>query len=336
MEPHTALAAGATGLSSAPVGRMAGREDALQVRPALDESEWAAVLARVAHPHLTQAWMYGEAKRAGGWHPRRLVLESAGRPLALCQVLEKRVLGVPVLHRVNRGPLFVEDAVSPQTVRAVMRALRETWRGLRRGVLLIAPALEASEESRRTMIEAGFRFRSDESWQSAFLDLRRGEAALRRSLSSAWRNHLKVSERSGLVLRVSGSAESVEWMLARHAQNMRAKGFAGPAVAFVRAMAAARPGDRLVFQALHAGEPVAGCLVLAFGGRAEYYLAWYSDAARRLSAGNFLVWNAAIEMARRGCAAFDLGGYSTREKYGRFKEGMRGVEYRLAGEWIAL
>ncbi len=134
---------------------------------------------------------------------------------------------------------------------------------------------------------------------------------------------------------MSERPEALEWMLARHADNMRAKGFVGPAPAFVRAMAAARAGDALVFQALHAGEPVAGCMVVVFGRVAEYYLAWYGEAGRRLSAGNFLVWNAAIEMARRGCASFDLGGWTTREAYGKFKEGMRGAEYRLAGEWMA-
>ena len=37
-----------------------------------------------------------------------------------------------------------------------------------------------------------------------------------------------------------------------------------------------------------------------------------------------------------GCRALDLGGYATAEGYGRFKRGMRGSEYRLAGEWVAL
>jgi hypothetical protein len=32
----------------------------------------------------------------------------------------------------------------------------------------------------------------------------------------------------------------------------------------------------------------------------------------------------------------DLGGYTTNEKYGAYKRGMKGSEYRLAGEWLAL
>src|SRR4051812_2044197 len=83
--------------------RVAG---AVCVRPVASKDEWQASFQRVERPHLTQSWSYGEAKRASGWHPTRLVLADGDRPLALCQVLERRVLGMPVLHRINRGPLF--------------------------------------------------------------------------------------------------------------------------------------------------------------------------------------------------------------------------------------
>jgi hypothetical protein len=313
----------------------ASRSEAVRVQPVEDRAEWEALFQRVEQPHLTQAWLYGEAKRAsGGWGVTRLVFERAGKPVAICQVLDERVLGLPVVHRINRGPLFL-GAPCADTVRAVLTALRRRWRWLTNGVLLVAPAIQASDENRRLLAGAGFRARRAAGWQSSVLDLGKDEAALRKGLTSAWRNHLKVSERAGMTLDVSSSAETVEWMLARHADNMRAKGFAGPAVSLVRAMFADRPGDCLVFQVRHAGAPVAGALAVTFGRRAEYYLAWYGEAARKLSAGNFLVWNAALEMRRRGCAGFDLGGYGTREKYGKFKEGMRGAEYRLAGEWIA-
>ena len=32
----------------------------------------------------------------------------------------------------------------------------------------------------------------------------------------------------------------------------------------------------------------------------------------------------------------DLGGYTTHDKYGAYKRAMKGNEYRLAGEWLAL
>ncbi len=56
------------------------------------------------------------------------------------------------------------------------------------------------------------------------------------------------------------------------------------------------------------------------------------DAARRAAAGNFLMWNSVVEMKRVECRALDLGGFSVADRYGQFKRGMRGDEYRHAGE----
>ena len=304
------------------------------VAPVASKDEWQALFQRVERPHLTQAWAYGEAKRASGWHPARLVIADGDRPLALCQVLAKRVLGVPILHRINRGPVFL-GACDTDTVRAVMQALRQRWRALARGVLLLAPALDAQETNRRVLLDAGFRHRSAEAWHSSVLDLHKDESALRKELSATWRNRLNGSERAGMTLDVSGSADSVAWMLDRHAENMRRKKFAGPPVPFVSSLFAACPRDCLVFRASIGGEPIAGMMTVAYGRHAEYYVGWFSEAGRKLNAGNFLYWNVALELKRRGYAGFDLGGYGTRERYGKFKEGMRGAEYQLIGEWLA-
>jgi hypothetical protein len=52
-----------------------------------------------------------------------------------------------------------------------------------------------------------------------------------------------------------------------------------------------------------------------------------------VSAGNFLCWQVALEVQRRGCRWFDLGG----KRAGAtepFKRGMGGVEYTLLNEWL--
>ena len=82
------------------------------------------------------------------------------------------------------------------------------------------------------------------------------------------------------------------------------------------------------------GEPEAGLLVGRFGFHAENFVAWFSETARRMTAGNFLMWNSVIEMQRAGCRTLDLGGFSISDRYGHFKRGMRGAEYQLAGEWL--
>jgi lipid II:glycine glycyltransferase (peptidoglycan interpeptide bridge formation enzyme) len=307
----------------------------LVTRMVTSREEWERLFARASAPHFPQAWMYGEGKSSQGWAIERLAFESSEGTAAICQVLVRRVAGIPVAARINRGPLFMERAPPSELQRAAFRALRQRWRFGRRGLLLIAPALPFSEASAGLLRDAGFLQRRAGGWGSSVIDLQPPLEAIRAALSSKWRNHLNGSLKSGIEVRVRRDPPAFEWMLARHAGNMSAKGFVGPPVKFVRTMIGASPDGFTVFQALIDNEPVCGILVARFGGHAEEFLSWTSDAGRRSNAHHRLLWQAITEMKEAGCGALDLGGYTTSEKYGAYKRGMKGREYRLSGEWLA-
>lgn len=235
--------------------------------------------------------------------------------------------------RINRGPLFLGPAAPD--VAGVYRALRSGWRFLFGGVLLIAPALTSDETHINALREAGFRGRKGKGWCSAFLDLRVDAAQLRKNLASNWRGHLSRAERGGLSLRVSSAPADVDWILGRHGASMKEKNFSGPSVTLLTSLYRAAPEDFVVFQACLADQPVGGLIAYRFGHTAEYYIGWYGPEGRKANAGNFMVWNAVLEMQRRGCRYFDLGGYSSDDKYGHFKQQMNGTEYQLINEWMA-
>jgi len=318
-----------------------------RVRLVTDVAEWDALFSRVDHPHMVQNWAYGEAKQAvvgwrtrrvsdaGGWRARRLVIEAEGEPVAICQLLDKSLAGLRWASRLNRGPLFLDAAQGDDVVRDVYRALRSHWRTHLHGVLVLAPALTAGPENSRMMTELGFRDRHVRGWCSARVDLRLDEEQLRKNLVSTWRNRLKAAERTDLVLEVSQSPEDVEWIIDRHVENMSEKGFAGPGPALLRALYRAAPEDFLIFKARLAEKAVGGMLVYRFGHTAEYYVGWFGHEGRKANVGNFMYWQIALELQRRGCRWFDLGGYDCSDRYGRFKQGMRGVEYKLLNEWLA-
>lgn len=319
-----------------PPSRSALPEAGCLVRQVTERGEWASLYGRAPSPSIVQAWAYGEAKvGAGGWGVERLVFELAGQPVAICQVLVKRVLGLRVVARINRGPLFLAADPDEAQVRAVYAALRRRWRFGTGGLLVLAPGLADSGVHRGWLKAAGFRARGVPGWCSAVLDLLRDDEALRKNLSANWRNHLKVSERSGLRFDVSTDRSAVEWMLDRHAENMQEKGFSGTPVAFLRELQRHAPEDFFVCRALLEGHPVAGMIAFRFGRSAEYFIGWYGPEARKAKAGNFLLWHAAQAMRSHGCERFDLGGYSSSDGYGRFKQDMRGSEYRLLEEWVA-
>jgi hypothetical protein len=307
-----------------------------RIRPVHGVQEWEECFNAIGRPHLMQTHAYGEAKKhAQRWHIDRYVFERCGTPVAICQVLQKRMAGLCVAARINRGPLFLEESPPSKVKENVLRLVREQWKMFRGGPLLIAPALEMSQEHRSMLEQLGFSDRKKYCHCSSLIDLRADETEMRKRLASNWRNHLKVSERSGLQLHASSAPACVEWMLERHAENMRWKQFQGPERALLRELYRARPDDLVVLQAMHDDQPLAGIVLARCGRKAEYYIGWFGAAGRKYHCGNFLCWNAALAMKKAGFEWLDLGGYSSNDKFGHFKQGMRGTEYKLIGEWVS-
>lgn len=316
------------------------------IRVVDEQAEWDGLFAQVHHPHLVQTWAYGEAKLAagdhnarrslidaGGWHPRRVVFTRDGEPVAICQFLDKTIASFAGASRLNRGPLFLATP-DRDTVAATFRALRSRRRR-HCGALVLAPALEDTEENAALLEDLGFRRRDKVGWVSSRVDIAMTAEELRAHISSKWRNRLKVAERSGFSFHDVTGPEGLDWMIDRHLENMQDKDFAGPSPALLRALYAAAPGRVPIFQARLDGEPVGGILVYRFGRGAEYYVGWMGAAGKQFNVGNFLYWNIALELQRRGCEWIDLGGQRPGHTE-QFKRGMRGREYQLLNEWLTL
>ncbi len=315
------------------------------VKPVIDEARWNALFARVDQPHIPQAWAYGQAVQetvdfttrrlldAGGWRARRVVFERDGAPVAICQLLDKSLAGLRWAALVDRGPLFLDREPGDDVVRDVYAALRQASH--RRGVLILVPALADSPHNVALLSEVGFRPRPAAGFRSTRVDLTPDEDEMRKSLKAKWRNQLKSGERSGAVMVASTAREDVEWMIQRHIENMAAKGFSEPTPAFVRALYNAAPESLVVCRAVVDGESLAGMAAFTFGQAAEYYIGWVSEAGRKINVNNFLFWQAALELRRRGCRTFDLGGMRAGSTEG-FKTGMGGTEYQLVHNWLSL
>lgn len=317
-------------IAEAPL-RFAGSADTIAVLPIADRASWDALVARAPVPHLPQGYAYGEGKRAKGWSVQRVAFQRSDRTLAIATVLVRRLFGIRVLTRINRGPLLLQ-AASTRDITAIYTAIRRHWRG----PLLIAPALPHGPDSASILADAGFRLRHDKGWMSGRIDLDRAQDQIWSSFASSFRNRVRQGEKASPAVRVATDAATYEWLLDRHVENMRDKGFSAADPVFLRALRASRPEDVLVFQMRHDGHPVAGMSVVRFGDCAEYHVGWFGPAGRRLNAGNVLMWEVIKELQRRGVRQFDVGGLKAGDGYTQFKRTMRPAEFRLAGEWMSL
>lgn len=301
-----------------------------------DAALWQRLLLKADRAHSVQAFGYGEAKAANGWHVDRQVLSIGGRPVALVQALEKRVLGLRLVTRINRGPMFLVPHPPADLIVAVYRAVRRRWAMFPFGVLLLAPALEEGPDNRASLKGAGFLARKAGGWASARLDLTQPLDALFQSFEHNWRKSIRAAEKAGVTVRVADDEADHEWMIARHLQNMAEKGFSGHGAAFLRALRQHSGADYVLLQAMHEGRPVAGLVMLKFGSVADSIVAWFGDEGRKVKAGNAITWAAIQEMQRRGCTAYDVGGIGSDKGFVSFKSGMNGAEYVLMGEYLGL
>ncbi len=301
----------------------------------LDRPHWEDLFAQAGPSALVQSWAYGEVKRAEGWAPRRILITRNDTPVALAQVLEKRIGGVIRLARLNRGPVWIAPLDDDDKL-AVLAALRRPWRLWRAAALFVAPEIDQELAPRLGMIR-----RNAPLWGSAWIDLSHPADHLRKSLDGKWRNMLVGAEKAGLSAEISHQEPARTWLMQRYAELMRDKSFTGMPPAQIDALAQVlnRPRDLLTIRALSPdGEAVGGILLACHGTAATYLVGWNGDVGRKMKANNFLLWQAILALQAQGCRWFDLGGIDDQLTPGiaSFKRGMKGQEYRLAGEFLSL
>lgn len=299
--------------------------------------QWDDLLTQAGRSSLVQSWAWGEIKAEQGWRPLRLVVWSQGRPVALAQVLERRLGGIIRLARLNRGPVWLAET-PPMLKRAVMAALLRRWRCWNLAALFMAPELSATEAD--LLPNLGIWRRAAPCWRSAWLDLSKPTETLRKNLDGKWRNMLVGGEKAGLVVETGSDRALLDWLLDRHAEAMRDKGFAGTPVDAITGLYRHRQSDDdlLVLRAVLDGVAVGGILLARHGAAATYLVGWSDDQGRKTKANTMLLWQGMLALAQRGCQWLDLGGIDPVGTPGiaAFKRGLRGEEYELAGEFVCL
>jgi hypothetical protein len=299
--------------------------------------DWERVFAAAPRSNLLQGWAYGQAKaKIEHVTVRRAFVRQNGEIIGLMQVLD-RGLGPLRVTRLNRGPLWL-STVDPATVATALRALRADARWWRGRLLLAAPELPSDMAA---AVEAlGYRKRGIEPWRSAWIDLSRGEETLRRALHGKWRNMLNAGERAGIEIEASAGDVAFFWLLKRYAELMIDRQFTGIPVPLLGQLRneVLRPEDLTVYRAKGDEGWLAGALIARHGTSATYLVGWSGNEGRRRHAANVLLFHVMRSLAQSGCRWFDLGGIDAVHTSGiaRFKRGLGGDEYVLAGEYVSL
>ena len=271
---------------------------------------------------------------------KRGIVRSGQLPMALVQQLNRSILGLPGIMRINRGPLWLDPAPDPGKIAEVLALLRRPARWWQGGVLSIAPELPAGPPFDRVLRAAGYRRRRASGFRSVRIDLSPTEAQLRANLRKNWRKQLAASDRASVTLEADSADPSFEWLMAHHATMMAERGFCSISVELLRAMrqAAGTPDDFTIVRAVLGGAWVAGMMVYRHGASATALVGWNGPEGRKVHAQNAVLWHVLASARQNGCRWLDLNDIDDGGLPGiaNWKRGLGGTEYELAGEFICL
>lgn len=301
------------------------------------EDEWRRLAAQARQFNLLQSWDYGEAKSSeSGWQVARCVFYHFDQPIAFLQLQQKRVAGLVLVSRLNRGPIFLGPSVQWHE-RAVWNELCSLGSYRRCKLLSASPELKLSGQNLFQMARFGFKQFLPRAWESIWIDLRPDIKVLRQRLDAKWRNALTTSEKAGLTLQVDDSESAYKWMITRHQELMREKNFKGIPVSLLVALRRRQPQSSkpVVLRALHDGVVVAAVCLVHHGPTATYLLGWNGTLGRNIKANQYLLWQAILQLKASGSTGFDLGGINAEDTFGitAFKLGLGGERYELVGEY---
>ena len=307
--------------------------------------EWNRLLEAVPRTTLPQTMAYAAAmSRCEHLLPRLGIIRAEGRPVAIVQVLERRLLGVLRLARIERGPLWLDPTPKPELQEAVFSALRRQFPpGLTRWNRILPELAAETACDRGTLLErCGFR-KVGVGYRTIWLDLRPTPEQLRAGLAANWRNHLGAAERGPLVVEQDSEGRSLPWLVTRTLADQKLRGYRGPSGPLVIRLRNAlyKQGDVLLLRAFarrenDEREPVAGILVLRHQRSATWLIGWSGPEGRQTQAHTLLVWQAVLRLRALGVHWFDLGGINPDHAPGltTFKRGLRGEEVELAGSFV--
>lgn len=299
---------------------------------------WSRIIAQFADANIYQTWAYG-AVRWGERHLSHLVIRRHGQVLAAAQL---RIVRLPLIPSgvayLRWGPMcqIKREPLDTAVVVAMVSRLRQEYaeqRGL--ALYIIAHAFAASDRA------AVFQYALAESglhpepalghYRTVVVDLAPAEEDMRKRLDKKWRNQLNRSEKNDLVLEVSDGPEAYREFL-RLYEAMRARKPFDTSVdvhQFARIHELLSGSARLrTFLARKDGEAVGALVCSLMGDTAIYLLGATNEAAKELSAANFLQWRAMVWLKDRGARWYDLGGIDPEANPGgfHFKSGLGGVE----------
>lgn len=305
----------------------------------VSEQEWITFLANCPEAHLLQTAPWGALKDDFGWEPVRVVVGDVG-----VQVLFRKLpLGFSIAY-IPKGPvgedwsvLWLEiDALCKQKKAVFVKVTPDGWDD---------EAFDATG-----LLAAGFRASAHfiQPPRTITLDIGITEDEILARMKQKTRYNIRLAGKKGVTVRVTDDVKAFSEMMdvtgARDAFGVHSYAY------YQRAYDLFAPtGMCELLIAEFEGEPLAGLMAFARGGRAWYLYGASTNQHRNKMPTYLLQWEAIRWAKEKGCTEYDLWGAPDedaetleaqfKERHDglwgvyRFKRGFGGDLKRAVGVW---
>ncbi len=300
---------------------------------------WNDLYCQCYRSDIMQTWAYGSAVEACiSWHPKRLLIENGGRPIAIAQILERDISCEAKIIRIQHGPLFIKNGFNEDSVLKVLSKLKQYFVDERGYYLHLSPCLYEGDLTSEQIERLGYQQSFEVLWASVKIDLTQDKEQLFKNMRRKWRNPLKKSLELGLKFKIHNLAKDKDWFVKKYRKALEEKGFSWPSAQLVEELWNQPDIKVEIVTASYEDNPVAAMVPISYSDICFGFAAWNSEKSKDLHAHNFLIWNCILEYQSRGLHWFDLGGIDPINLPGitKFKRNIGGIEYRLVGNFEAI
>lgn len=297
---------------------------------ALSFTEWNERFSRVKRANLLQSYSYAHAMcKLNNQTARWGMIEIDGVEAGIVQILEAGLLK-NAIHAIilDRGPLWFDGFGNENHIKSFFTTFNQQFParfGRKRRII---------PETDLDLTSLGLK-KSNKGYETLSIDLRKDLETLRANLKKNWRGALQKAEKSHITIEWDASGEHFPWLIQNYAVDRETKGYDGPSVKLIRALATTMlpRGEMLIGRAILNGQPIAGIMIICHGRGATYQLGFSNTAGRQHNAHHILLWHAIERLKNNGITDFDLGGTNDETAKGikKFKQGMGGKAIQLSG-----
>lgn len=300
-----------------------------------DEDEWIENYKKILKIPITQDTDYLKIKVSlEKWDLKRGIIYKNNEIIGLVNALQKKIWKVPVITRINRGPLFITSDIEKKDLEAILFELKKTFK---KQIFLFLPEIEDSSCNLEILYKLKYKkLCSNRKIHSSIINLDNSIEVIRKNLKSKWRNQLKSSEKKGyLVEEYKGDFDKI---LNLYSEYMSIKEFKGISVNYLKELYKKNMRSFLILVIYQNDEIIAFDIIYIHEKNATYLVGYMSEIGKIGNVNNLLLYNAILILKEKKVKYFDLGGFDeiNTESITKFKKGLSGEEYKLVGEFINL